>query len=187
MNVRCVSATLLCLLLAACSQSRFGDKFDYAFSRTLLNEGGYVNDPDDPGGETNYGISRRAYPDVDIKGLTVYRAKYLYYRDYWCKSGFDRVRDYEVVAKLFDISVNFGDDQAREIVQRALMSVYKIAHLFTDYCSWNKLIPLINGVPSNEAFLAAIRSDQAAVYRMIVRNKEPMGKFLNGWLSRAYT
>jgi lysozyme family protein len=187
MNVRCVSAALLCLLLAACSSSRFGDKFDYAFSRTLSNEGGYVNDPGDPGGETNYGISRRAYPDVDIRGLTVDKAKYLYYRDYWCKSRFDRVRDCEVAAKLFDISVNFGDDQAREIVQRSLMSVYRNAHLFNGDCGWDKMIPLINCVPSNEAFLAAIRSDQAAVYRMIVHNKEPMRKFLRGWLNRAYT
>jgi lysozyme family protein len=152
-----------------------------------VNEGAYVNDPDDPGGETNYGISKRAYPNVDIKGMTIDKAKGLYYKDYWLKAGFDRVRNYEVAAKLFDISVNFGDEQAREIVQRSLTSVYKSARLLKIDCSWDKMIPLINCVPNNEAFLAAIRSDQAAVYRMIVRNKEPMRKFLNGWLNRAYT
>jgi hypothetical protein len=153
----------------------------------LSNEGGYVNDPDDPGGETNYGISKKSYPNVNIKGLTLDKAKCLYYRDYWCKAGFDRVRNCEVAAKLFDISVNFGDDQAREIVQRSLMSVYKNSRLLERDCSWSKMIQLINCVSSNEAFLSAIRSDQAAVYRMIVHNKEPMRKFLDGWLSRAYT
>jgi lysozyme family protein len=42
-------------------------KFDQIIDKVLKHEGGYVNDPNDPGGETNYGISKRAYPDVDIK------------------------------------------------------------------------------------------------------------------------
>ena len=41
--------------------------FDKAFQITVGVEGGYVNDPADPGGETRYGISKRAHPDVDIK------------------------------------------------------------------------------------------------------------------------
>ena len=45
--------------------------FDIAFKLTIGHEGGYVNDPDDPGGETNYGISKRSYPDVDIANITI--------------------------------------------------------------------------------------------------------------------
>lgn len=59
------------------------DAFDYACGMVLLFEGGYVNDPRDAGGETKYGISRRAYPDVDIAGLTVAEARRIYRRDYW--------------------------------------------------------------------------------------------------------
>ena len=40
----------------------------------LNEEGGYVNDPADPGGETNFGISMRAHPEVDIKALTKAKA-----------------------------------------------------------------------------------------------------------------
>ena len=47
--------------------------FDIAFKITIGHEGGYVNDPDDPGGETNYGISKRSYPDTDIASLTIGR------------------------------------------------------------------------------------------------------------------
>jgi lysozyme family protein len=51
----------------------------YIFKR----EGGYVNDPDDAGGETKYGISKRSYPDVDIAGLTKDGAGQIYRRDFW--------------------------------------------------------------------------------------------------------
>ena len=44
--------------------------FEEAVKSVLKHEGGYVNDPKDPGGETNFGISKRAFPDLDIKNLT---------------------------------------------------------------------------------------------------------------------
>lgn len=57
--------------------------FNRAFDRLLGHEGGYVNDPKDPGGETNWGVSKRSYPDVDIKNLTREQAKAIYERDFW--------------------------------------------------------------------------------------------------------
>ena len=50
---------------------------------TLEHEGGYVNDPDDLGGETNFGITKRFYPDVDIKNMLKTEAVTIYRRDYW--------------------------------------------------------------------------------------------------------
>ena len=49
--------------------------FDEIIEITLHHEGGYVHDPKDLGGETNYGIAKRFYPDVDIKNLTKEEAK----------------------------------------------------------------------------------------------------------------
>ena len=49
--------------------------FDEIIEKVLEHEGGYVNDPDDLGGETKYGITKRFYPDVDIKNLTIDGAK----------------------------------------------------------------------------------------------------------------
>ena len=57
--------------------------FDDAFEALMAHEGGYANDPRDPGGETKYGISKRAYPAVDIRNLTLEAAKAIYKRDYW--------------------------------------------------------------------------------------------------------
>ena len=45
-------------------------KFEDIIKVVLHHEGGYVNDPKDPGGETNFGIAKRSHPDVDIKNLT---------------------------------------------------------------------------------------------------------------------
>ena len=63
------------------------DNFDACITFVLASEGGYVNDPHDPGGETNFGISKRSYPNVDIKHLTREAAVAIYKKDYW-----DRVK-----------------------------------------------------------------------------------------------
>jgi lysozyme family protein len=52
--------------------------FDKAFDRLMGHEGGYTDNPKDPGGETNWGISKRSYPSVDIKNLTREQAGVLY-------------------------------------------------------------------------------------------------------------
>ena len=81
-------------------------------------EGGYVNDPRDPGGETKYGISKRAYPEEDILNLSIERASELYKRDYW-----DRVHADKLPPKLrfamFDSAINSGVAQAVKWLQAA--------------------------------------------------------------------
>ena len=57
--------------------------FYQEIKHVLKREGGYVNDPDDPGGETKYGISKRAHPDVDIASLTPESAAEIYKDYYW--------------------------------------------------------------------------------------------------------
>ena len=81
--------------------------FDAAFSIVVGIEAGYVDDPDDPGGETKYGISKRAYPNEDIKNLTLDRAKSLYQRDYWNKLGLDAL-PWGLALIEFDAAVNQG-------------------------------------------------------------------------------
>jgi lysozyme family protein len=59
-------------------------------NRVIAREGGYVNHPNDPGGETNYGISKRSYPNLNIKTLTKEQAEDIYLRDYLRRYGIDR-------------------------------------------------------------------------------------------------
>lgn len=82
--------------------------FEEALALTLEHEGGYANDPNDPGGETNFGISHRAYPDEDIKNLTIERASYLYKRDYWYTLRLDALVNQYVANSLFDFGVHHG-------------------------------------------------------------------------------
>ena len=65
-------------------------KFDEIIEVVLEHEGGYVNDPKDPGGETNFGIAKRSNPDVDIKNLTKAEASLIYKTKYWDKNKVDR-------------------------------------------------------------------------------------------------
>ena len=92
--------------------------FDRAVAMVLKHEGGYVNDSRDPGGETRYGISKRAYPDVDILRLTEDEAKAIYRRDYWDKLRTDEIPE-ELAICLFDAAVNMGRDRAVRLLQRA--------------------------------------------------------------------
>lgn len=93
--------------------------FDTAFDITIGFEGEYVNDPNDAGGETKFGISKKAYPDIDIKNLTIEQAKEIYKRDYWdrCKCAF--MPDALSIA-LYDFAVNSGTKRAIRYLQRAL-------------------------------------------------------------------
>jgi len=97
--------------------------FETVVHMVLEHEGGYVNHPSDPGGETKYGISKRAYPDVDIAELTKDEAADLYKRDYW-----DRIKGDDlpvgVACVVMDYAVNSGISRA----SKALQSVCGIAN-----------------------------------------------------------
>lgn len=88
-------------------------KFDRAIPIILRFEGGYVNDPDDPGGETKYGISKRAYPHLDIRALTIPAAKEIYFADYWTPCGAEDL-EWPLTVNVFDAAVNNGLRRAKE-------------------------------------------------------------------------
>lgn len=81
--------------------------FHYAVEVVLELEGGYVNDYDDPGGATKYGISQRSYPGLDIHNLTRAEAIQIYRRDYW-EPVTEVVADSRMRILVFDSAVNHG-------------------------------------------------------------------------------
>ena len=95
------------------------DNFKKAIEIILKHEGGYVNHPSDPGGETKYGISKRSYPHLDIKNLTKDQAREIYYKDFWKKMRCDQM-PYSVALNVFDFGVNAGSSQSAKTLQRAL-------------------------------------------------------------------
>lgn len=92
--------------------------FDAAFDALISHEGGYVNHPRDPGGETKFGITKRSYPHLNIKTLTLAQAREIYRRDFW-----DRMQADKLPALLrfqvFDAAVNSGAGNAARWLQTA--------------------------------------------------------------------
>ena len=97
--------------------------FYKALNFTLKNEGNYSNDSRDPGGETRYGISKNAYPNVDIANLTLDQATAIYLRDYWNQlyNGLSA----KLAVRIFDLSVNVGKKKAISLLQEALNQYFK--------------------------------------------------------------
>lgn len=92
--------------------------FTKLIERILGHEGGYVNDPADPGGETNWGISKRSYPSLNIKALTRNDAINIYHKDFWLPLQADRFHD-GIAYQLLDSAVNSGIGQTVRFLQRA--------------------------------------------------------------------
>lgn len=93
--------------------------FDRAFEIIIGHEGGYVLDSRDPGGETKYGISKRAYPSLNIKDLTLADARVIYLADYWVEIEADSLPD-SARLMVFDCAVNTGVGMAKKLLQRAV-------------------------------------------------------------------
>ena len=85
----------------------------------LAEEGGLSNHPDDPGGLTNYGISQRSYPTLDIAHLTLANAQALYRRDYWNYLHGDQLPP-GLDLLLLDCGINQGPTTAIKLLQRTL-------------------------------------------------------------------
>lgn len=93
--------------------------FEVAVNLVLEHEGGYSDHPADKGGPTKFGISQASYPGEDIKGMTLDRAKDIYYNDFWLPlQGFDLPERISTI--VFDMAVNMGKTQAVRCLQRAL-------------------------------------------------------------------
>ena len=93
--------------------------FDEAFEILIGHEGGYINHPKDPGGETKFGISKRSYPAENVRGMTLERAKMLYKRDFWDAIDADDLPD-SLRFHIFDMAVNAGTGTAIKLLQRAV-------------------------------------------------------------------
>jgi len=160
--------------------------FPAAVEFVLHHEGGYVNHPNDPGGETNFGISRRAYPNVDVAGLTPYKAKQIYRLDYWDRLNLDHFP--AVVATIvFDTAVNMGRRRAVQFIQQAFNQLPDGGHLAVD----GRLGPLTRRAITGwcEAHPAWMMAQELILlrvkrYSVLARQKEKR-VFLRGWIARA--
>ena len=97
-------------------------EFKQALPLVLKHEGGLVDNPDDRGGITKYGISLRAYPHLGrsgIRNLTKEQAGEYYKTDYWLACNCDDLPTY-IRYIVFDCAVNQGPSFARKALQRCV-------------------------------------------------------------------
>ena len=161
--------------------------FERAVARLLGDEGGYVDNPADPGGETKFGITKREYPKVDIAALTRGEAIAIYYRDWWQRYRYSELPG-PIAAKTFDLAVNIGPDHAVRCVQRALRACGRPV---TEDGAIGRATIVAAGAANQLALIAALRAEAAGYYRTLAaleRGRRAGGdrEFLNGWLNRAY-
>jgi lysozyme family protein len=151
--------------------------FETAFGKVLQHEGGYVDDPNDPGGETKYGISKRQYPDVDVRNLTHEQAGRIYRRDYWEKIRGDEIEPQFVAENLFDFAVNAG-------VPRAVRTLQRLLGVDVDGIIGPQTLRAINYSDGQKLNLrlALARIDY---YNELARKRSQMRPYLIGWTKRA--
>jgi lysozyme family protein len=153
----------------------YTDLFLRCVNVVLQNEGGYVDHPQDPGGETNYGITKKEYPDLDIKNLTRAQSIDIYFIDYWSKMNLSGIKDEDLILNIFDMGVNAGIKTAVKMVQR-------IVGADPDGVIGPQTTELINNFPGNVADLFV--QERKKYYFTIARRKPSLQVFLGGWLNR---
>jgi lysozyme family protein len=150
--------------------------FDIAIETVLANEGGLVEDKMDPGGLTNFGLSQRSYPKLDIRNLTREEAIEIYRRDWWHYAG---IIDQRVATKILDSCVNMGEHAAIFLLQEIVLQVIKPDGIYGEVTE-----DAVNRLDPN-ALLTAYRAKLEQHYRNIVLARPEEMKFLDGWLRRA--
>lgn len=151
--------------------------FEEAVKKTIDAEGGYVNDPDDPGGETKFGISKRAFPGEDIASLTIERAKQIYLMNYWKPVKGDEILDQPIAEAIFDFAVNAGVFTAVQLAQRAV-------EVKDDGAFGPATLTAINTCDP-EIFVLRYTIEKVRKYTGIVQKDKTKLKYYVGWILRA--
>lgn len=152
----------------------------------LMTEGGYVNDPNDKGGPTNFGITletlenwrrRTDLTAVDVKNLTVDEARLILTQKYVIGPGLNRIEDESLRLLVVDMFINHGDTRATGLIQTAL-------RLVGDGILGPKTLSALNGVEQDRIY-DAVLSERIRFYGRIITRDPSQSRFAAGWFDRA--
>jgi lysozyme family protein len=153
-------------------------RFDRAVRYVLENEGGYACDERDSGGETKFGVSKRAHPEIDVARLTRNEAVEIYRTHYW-KRAYEAIEDEVLAIKLFDLAVNMGHRGAHTLLQEAVNALGE-----------HRL--LVDGILGPLTLRATNASHRASLFNRLLCKADDYYRslrkpeFLRGWLDRLY-
>lgn len=163
--------------------------FNIALKKTLVNEGGYSNNPNDLGGETNFGITKQTAIDNgytgDMKDIPMNVVEKIYKEEYWDKMNLDNCDSQSIADMLFDCCVLFGVGIISIMLQKILNESI-VEKLIVDGIIEDKTIIALNMVshynPAN--IIMFLRRDLISYCEKIVKNNPTQKEFLQGWLNR---
>lgn len=158
--------------------------FASALERVLNYEGGFTDDPDDPGGATNLGIvqteydryrSRKGLSKQSVRHITREEAAEIYEKEYWVASRAAYLND-PLAYVVFDTAVNFGVGRSNDFLNQAFG--------YPSSTVWNdKVSGRIHNVDQARIALAMIGMRMEYRGRRVLQNATQV-KFLKGWLNR---
>jgi lysozyme family protein len=168
--------------------------FPLAIPAVLQHEGGFVNDANDPGGATDFGVSLRWLkaqglltelehstatddPITAVKKMTQEDASAFYQKFWWDAYGYGTVDAQNVANKILDMSVNLGAPRTHRMVQAAVGVKSDGVLGPTTYGEINHT--------QGTSLILTLKNTQASFYRNLVAKKPQMNEFLAGWLRRA--
>ena len=159
--------------------------FEPCFQRTLNFEGRELETvPNDPGGETYYGISRKWNPfwdgwkliDQNPSNITLPDlAKDFYLTVYWNRNKLGSLDSQELAAQVFDAVVNLGDDPIK--------ALQALAGVVTDGIMGVESVYACN-VQDEDKLVAGFIGWRKLFYANLVEKDPSKKEFLNGWLAR---
>ncbi len=169
--------------------------FASAFDATMKAEGGYVNDPQDPGGETYKGIARKMNSKWDgwtlidlakrepnfpanLDGNLPLQEKIqnFYEINYWDKIRGDEINDQHIAECIFDFAVNAGPITSAKLAQRTVGAE-------ADGIIGPATLEKINA-DEPRAFIALFSLHKVRYYVGICENRQESRKFFYGWIKR---
>lgn len=172
-------------------------KFLHALKHTFWNEGirdgktGYVNHPKDPGGETNWGITKKTAKawgwEGSMKDIPEPLVQRIYKKGYWEPCKCDKINNPQIATKLFDTAVNVGIRNAVKILQRSVnVWADKKYKLKVDGKIGQLTIISITKTPQND-LLREMSYQQNRYYDKITKLKPWLKAFIKGWRRRAWS
>nr|DAJ23970.1 MAG TPA: Lysozyme [Caudoviricetes sp.] len=149
--------------------------FQQIFDRLIGHEGGYVNDLQDPGGETNWGVTKRTAQangyTGNMKTMTRQQAYEIYRRAFWLRYNCEQMPD-AVAYQFFDAAVNHGFGNASRMLQRAV-------GVLDDGIIGKYSLEAINSNPISDT-LMVLNGERLNFYTRL-KNFDRFGK---GWVNR---
>lgn len=160
-----------------------------ALEYVFTNEGGYVNDPADPGRATNYGITQstlaawlgRPVSADDVRRLSREHAAGIYNLRYWLPLGCNQLTQFSVACAIFDAGVLFGIGPSTVAAQRGLKEQFP--EIAVDGHVGPRTVAALNAVDPRQ-FLPAFHRQLLARIDLVIGARPESERFRHGWVKR---